>query len=764
MRAVADGRRARALAASEVMERDDEEQEVEVMEWCPSERYGRYKDVLGRGSFKTVYRGFDEYEGMEVAWNQMRVSGLPHEMGQRLLREVQILGQLQHPNVIRLYETWFSTVDGERMINFITESCSSSLRSYIRKHRDVHLSAIKSWARQILRGLNYLHTNDPPVIHRDLKSDNVFMNTNSGEVKLGDLGLAAFIDRQREEYAQSVIGTPEFMAPELYDEHYDVRVDIYSFGMCVLELITREYPYRECENPAQIYKKVVQGVKPDTLSRVASKVGPPNGDDAERFIRRCIGPIEERPSAHELLQDPFLRKYNEQQAGAGANPPLRADANGHDAPPSTLTNVNSVVSLNDLRSEASGAQIEELEPSQQQQQENGRYGHEAGNGDIVQQALPPHSVDDANPTPSSTAPTHQNAVSADLQGAPARGFNLKGKRVGDQSVKLKLKIMDTSGHSRKCEFNFYCDSDTPHTVAKELIEQLDLDAEKLDPISSEIAHEVSACMPGYKLEKGQLVPDESEATDENADDEAPDQPQSTGVEIRNGFRALAPEYTMNDPGSTMSAGVHGATVDADDDNQPPQQPPSQQQMREHQEHAQEFETAGAEGRHLPRSTSAAPTCGGPASSSAGSASSLDHEQHLAHMHNSIDGHEAVRPHRWLAADQQEAAGSCVATDMSRLQRTSSSGHEASEIPSAQQTSSNASALAAAAAAANELRQSASSASLHAESGTSGAGERERTHKIEQLEARFMSNLEHAPSLRTSAAQRARAVGKHGNDR
>lgn len=51
-------------------------------------------------------------------------------------------------------------------------------------------------------------------------------------------------------------GTPEFMAPELYEENYNELVDIYSFGMCILEMLTSEYPYSECTNPAQIYKKV----------------------------------------------------------------------------------------------------------------------------------------------------------------------------------------------------------------------------------------------------------------------------------------------------------------------------------------------------------------------------------------------------------------------------------------------------------------------------------------------------------------------------
>ena len=59
-------------------------------------------------------------------------------------------------------------------------------------------------------------------------------------------------------YAESVIGTPEFMAPELYEEKYNEKVDIYSFGMCVLEMATGEYPYSECENVGQVFRKVCQ--------------------------------------------------------------------------------------------------------------------------------------------------------------------------------------------------------------------------------------------------------------------------------------------------------------------------------------------------------------------------------------------------------------------------------------------------------------------------------------------------------------------------
>lgn len=72
------------------------------------------------------------------------------------------------------------------------------------KHKKVDIRALKKWSRQILSGLVYLHSHDPPVIHRDLKCDNIFVNGNQGEVKIGDLGLATILDNARS--AHSIIG------------------------------------------------------------------------------------------------------------------------------------------------------------------------------------------------------------------------------------------------------------------------------------------------------------------------------------------------------------------------------------------------------------------------------------------------------------------------------------------------------------------------------------------------------------------------------
>ncbi|KAJ1378388.1 Serine/threonine-protein kinase, active site [Sesbania bispinosa] len=138
------------------------------------------------------------------------------------------------------------------------------------------------------------------LFHRDLKCDNIFVNGNQGEVKIGDLGLAIVMQQPT---AQSVIGTPEFMAPELYEEEYNELVDIYSFGMCILEMVTLEYPYSECKNPAQIFKKVTSGIKPASLNKVSDP-------QIKEFIEKCLVPASERLSAEELLKDPFLQVEN----------------------------------------------------------------------------------------------------------------------------------------------------------------------------------------------------------------------------------------------------------------------------------------------------------------------------------------------------------------------------------------------------------------------------------------------------------------------
>ncbi|KAK2970386.1 hypothetical protein RJ640_007514 [Escallonia rubra] len=92
-------------------------------------------------------------------------------------------------------------------------------------------------------------------------------------------------------------------APELSEDEYNELVDINSFGMSVLELVTREYPYSECKNAGQVYKKVLSGAKPVALEKVKDL-------QVKQFIERCLVPISQRLPAAELLKDPFLSNEN----------------------------------------------------------------------------------------------------------------------------------------------------------------------------------------------------------------------------------------------------------------------------------------------------------------------------------------------------------------------------------------------------------------------------------------------------------------------
>ncbi|KAL4311008.1 hypothetical protein GQ457_01G006770 [Hibiscus cannabinus] len=277
--------------------RSDRDSEAFV-EVDPTGRYGRYRELLGHGAVKKVYRAFDQEEGIEVAWNQvkLRIFSDDPSMIDRLYSEVRLLRSLTNTSIISLYNVWLD--QEHNTLNFITEVCTSgNLREYRKKHKQVSMKALKKWSKQILKGLNYLHSHEPCIIHRDLNCSNVFVNGNTGQVKIGDLGLAAIVGKNHE--AHSVLGTPEFMAPELYDESYTELVDIYSFGLCVLEMVTMEIPYSECDNVARIYKKVSSGVRPQALNKVRD-------EDVKAFIERCIAQPGARPSAAELLKDPFF--------------------------------------------------------------------------------------------------------------------------------------------------------------------------------------------------------------------------------------------------------------------------------------------------------------------------------------------------------------------------------------------------------------------------------------------------------------------------
>uniref|UniRef100_A0A3B3VXW9 non-specific serine/threonine protein kinase n=1 Tax=Poecilia latipinna TaxID=48699 RepID=A0A3B3VXW9_9TELE len=286
------------VATKAVSEENEEEAEMKAVSTSPGGRFLKFDIELGRGSFKTVYKGLDTDTWVEVAWCELQDRKLSKMERQRFKEEAEMLKGLQHPNIVRFYDFWESPLKGKKYIVLVTELMTSgTLKTYLKRFKVMKPKVLRSWCRQILKGLHFLHTRTPPIIHRDLKCDNIFITGPTGSVKIGDLGLATL---KAASFAKSVIGTPEFMAPEMYEEHYDEAVDVYAFGMCMLEMATSEYPYSECQNAAQIYRKVTSGVKPASYNKVVDP-------EIKEIIGECIcQKKEERYTIRDLLNHAFF--------------------------------------------------------------------------------------------------------------------------------------------------------------------------------------------------------------------------------------------------------------------------------------------------------------------------------------------------------------------------------------------------------------------------------------------------------------------------
>lgn len=257
----------------------------------PAGRFSRYKQIVGSGRFKTVYKAFDERRGVDVAWSKIAAdeNQLSREQMRRAVEEMSTGLALDHPNVIRSYQCWEDRASG--CVNMITEFFTSgNLRDYRHRHKALDIKAVKKWARQVLCGLAYLHGREPPVVHGDLRPDKIYINGHSGEIKIGDLGLAVLVPRR---FAPGVVpgGDPS--------NQYTTAVDVFAFGLVLLELVTLKRT--DTSNAAQ-WAQLLAGV----------------ADPAVRaFIAKCLAPEGERPSAAELLKDPFLQPAAKQPPASG---------------------------------------------------------------------------------------------------------------------------------------------------------------------------------------------------------------------------------------------------------------------------------------------------------------------------------------------------------------------------------------------------------------------------------------------------------------
>jgi len=123
---------------------------------------------------------------------------------------------------------------------------------------------IKQYAIDIATGMNYLHLSTPPIIHRDLKSLNILLDEYHNHCKITDFGMSKI--RYEEEQVNTVgsIGTPIWMAPELMrGEKYNEKIDVYSFGIMLYEMIANELPFKELNQMQLLMEVAVKNQRPN---------------------------------------------------------------------------------------------------------------------------------------------------------------------------------------------------------------------------------------------------------------------------------------------------------------------------------------------------------------------------------------------------------------------------------------------------------------------------------------------------------------------
>eukprot|EP01103_Thecamoeba_quadrilineata_P011689 TRINITY_DN2839_c0_g2_i4.p2 TRINITY_DN2839_c0_g2~~TRINITY_DN2839_c0_g2_i4.p2 ORF type:complete len:658 (-),score=147.92 TRINITY_DN2839_c0_g2_i4:45-2018(-) len=198
-----------------------------------------YGQQLGEGGFGTVYEGI--VAGQLVAIKKLKIQELNEvELG-KFKKEVILMCKLRHPNIVLLLGACMKP--GELAI--ITEILKCSMKEIIHSKRDISLQQKLIMTRDTALAMNWLHKRDPPILHLDLKPDNLLIDdVETLRVKVTDFGLSVI--KMPGKSIRRVGGTRRYMSPEaMQKQRVDERADVYSFGIVVWELYTRSLPYKE---------------------------------------------------------------------------------------------------------------------------------------------------------------------------------------------------------------------------------------------------------------------------------------------------------------------------------------------------------------------------------------------------------------------------------------------------------------------------------------------------------------------------------------